>query len=302
MLRLKIPPTIHIFAGVHQFLNNCRAKILYLRFTLSEHMPNLFYLAEQALISEVVESKLTLAHEAWRCHQQGELVVDSDSIPPKPTEAACFPQRPVLVDPRALPRRKLTSNEGRVALLHAVAHIEFSAIQLAFDHLYRFRNMPPQYYLDWLGVAEEEAQHFELLRDRLKDFGADYGDLPAHAGLWSIAQDTAYDVLARMALVPRFMEARGLDVTPGMISKLLDCGDTASVEVLQRILSDEVGHVALGSYWFHWLCEQRGLAPEDTYFALVERHLKGQARGPFNLELRRQAGFSEAELKRLAKA
>jgi len=262
-------------------------------------MPNLFSLAEQALTSPVVETKLALAHEAWRCRQDGTLVFDSDSVPPQPTAAARFPERPVLVDPRELPKRKLASREGRVALLHAVAHIEFSAIQLAFDHLYRFRDMPRQYYLDWLGVAEEEAVHFELLRGRLKDFGADYGDLPAHAGLWGIATETAYDVLARMALVPRFMEARGLDVTPGMIARLQAVGDDASVKVLERILHDEVGHVALGSHWFRWVCGQRGLAPEAEYFALIDRHLKGQARGPFNLELRRQAGFSAAELSRL---
>jgi uncharacterized ferritin-like protein (DUF455 family) len=265
-------------------------------------MPNLFCLAEQALTSPAVEAKLALAHEAWRCHQQGGLVFDSAAVPPLPPEAARFPERPALVDPRELPRRKLGSREGRVALLHAVAHIEFSAIQLAFDHLYRFREMPRQYYLDWLGVAVEEAGHFELLRGRLADFGADYGDLPAHAGLWGIAQDTAYDVLARMALVPRFMEARGLDVTPGMIAKLRAVGDESSVKVLERILGDEVGHVALGSRWFRWLCDQRGLEPEDSYFALVERHLQGQARGPFNRELRRLAGFSEAELERLDKA
>jgi uncharacterized ferritin-like protein (DUF455 family) len=151
-------------------------------------------------------------------------------------------------------------------------------------------------------VAEEEAEHFELLRGRLRDFDADYGDLPAHAGLWGVAQDTAYDVLARMALVPRFMEARGLDVTPGMIERLQAVGDEDSVKVLERILGDEVGHVALGSQWFHWLCKQRGLESEQSYFSLVERHLKGQARGPFNLELRRLAGFSEAELERLDKA
>ena len=264
-------------------------------------MPNLFALAGQALTSPKVETKLALTHEAWRCHQSGSLVFDSEAVPVQSTEAARFPDRPVLVDPRELPKRKLASKEGKVALLHAVAHIEFSAIQLAFDHLYRFRGMPRQYYADWLGVAEEEAQHFELLRGRLADFGAEYGDLPAHAGLWGIAQDTAYDVLARMALVPRFMEARGLDVTPGMIARLQITGDEASVKVLERILDEEVGHVALGSRWFHWICAQRGLEPEDTYFALVERHLTGQARGPFNRDLRRQAGFSEAELMRLDK-
>jgi len=265
-------------------------------------MPNLFSLAEQALTSPNVETKLALAHEAWRCHQQGDLDFDSDAVPPQPTAAARFPERPILVDPRELPKRKLASREGRVALLHAVAHIEFSAIQLAFDHLYRFRGLPRQYYLDWLGVAREEAEHFELLRGRLGELNADYGDLPAHAGLWGIAQDTAYDVLARMALVPRFMEARGLDVTPGMIARLQAVGDEASVKVLERILDEEVGHVALGSHWFHWLCGQRGLEPEACYFALVERHLKGQARGPFNQPLRRLAGFSQAELDRLDKA
>ncbi|MFM8331283.1 MAG: ferritin-like domain-containing protein [Candidatus Methylumidiphilus sp.] len=265
-------------------------------------MPNLFTLAEQALTAADIDRKLALAHTAWDCHRLGGLDADPAINPPLPVDAARFPPKPALVDPRELPRRKLNSVEGRVALLHAVAHIEFSAIQLAFDHLYRFREMPPQYYLDWLGVAVEEAQHFGLLRGRLRDLGADYGDLPAHAGLWSIAADTAYDVLARMALVPRFMEARGLDVTPGMIAKLEAIGDTESVAVLERILRDEVGHVALGSRWFHWLCTERGLAAEDCYFALVERHLKGQARGPFNLELRRVAGFSDAELARLGAA
>lgn len=264
-------------------------------------MPELFSLAEQALLSPAVETKLSLAHEAWHSHQQDTLAFEPDAVPVQPIEAARFPARPVLVDPRELPKRKLSSREGKIALLHAVAHIEFSAIQLAFDHLYRFRGLPKQYYLDWLGVAEEEAQHFELLRGRLRELGAEYGDLPAHAGLWGIAQDTAYDVLARMALVPRFMEARGLDVTPGMIARLQAVGDAASVAVLERILREEVGHVALGSRWFLWLCARRGLAAEEEYFALVERHLQGQARGPFNRELRLQAGFSEAELERLGR-
>ena len=259
-------------------------------------MPNIFYLADQILTTSDVEVKLNLTHQAWRSHKQGELNCETDKSPPQPTEAARFPEKPWLVDPRELPKRKLNSPEGKVALLHAVAHIEFSAIQLAWDHLYRFRDMPRQYFLDWLGVAEEEAIHFELLRGRLREFGAEYGDLPAHAGLWNIARETAYDVLARMALVPRFMEARGLDVTPGMIAKLQNVGDAGSVEILERILHDEVGHVALGSQWFQWICKQRGLNPEPEYFRLIDRHMQGQARGPFNLELRRQAGFSDAEL------
>ncbi|MCX7111758.1 MAG: ferritin-like domain-containing protein [Proteobacteria bacterium] len=265
-------------------------------------MPNLSSLALQILTTPDVETKLSLTHQAWRHCQHNEVGLEPDESPPLPPESARFPDRPILVDPRELPKRKLGSTEGKVALLHAVAHIEFSAIQLAWDHLYRFREMPKQYYLDWLGVAEEEAQHFELLRGRLREFGAEYGDLPAHAGLWGIATDTAYDVLARMALVPRFMEARGLDVTPGMIVKLQNVGDAASVKILQRILTDEVGHVALGSRWFQWICGQRGLNPEQEYFKLIDRHMKGQARGPFNLELRRQAGFSEEELILLDKA
>ena len=264
-------------------------------------MPNLFSIAEQILTSPDVETKLSLTHEAWRFHLLGGLNLETELCPPLPTEFARFPERPVLVDPRELPKRKLTSTEGKVALLHAVAHIEFSAIQLAWDHLYRFREMPTQYHLDWLGVAEEEAQHFGMLRERLRSFGADYGDLPAHAGLWGIATETAYDVLARMALVPRFMEARGLDVTPGMIAKLQNIGDNDSVTILERILSDEVGHVALGSRWFHLICDRRGLASEKEYFALIDRHMKGQARGPFNWELRRLAGFSEMELTLLDK-
>lgn len=265
-------------------------------------MPKLFSLAEQVLSSPDVEAKLSLTHQAWHCHQQGELNLHTEDISPLSTDAACFPVRPILVEPRELPKRKLNSTEGKAALLHAVAHIEFSAIQLAWDHLYRFREMPQQYYLDWLGVAEEEAQHFEMLRGRLREFGVEYGDLPAHAGLWGIATETAYDVLARMALVPRFMEARGLDVTPGMIAKLQAIGETGGVKILERILHDEVGHVALGSQWFRWVCEQRGLDPEREYFGLIELHMKGQARGPFNRELRLQAGFSERELILLDKA
>lgn len=259
---------------------------------------NLFDLAEQVLTADDAQAKVDLTREAYAMAQAGGLDLRALS-PPRDIGFARFPARPILVDPRELPRRKLTTVEGRIALLHAVAHIEFSAIQLAWDHLYRFRGLPEAYYLDWLGVADEEAQHFSMVRQRLNELGGDYGDLPAHGGLWGIACETAYDVAARMALVPRFMEARGLDVTPGMMEKLAAAGDEASVAVLQRILDDEVGHVVLGSRWFNWLCQTRNVEPETEYFTLVEHHMKGQARGPFNLELRRQAGFSESEIARL---
>lgn len=262
---------------------------------------NVYTYAERCLGSPNVETKLALSHEAWQACLADELDFGAEGEP-LPTGFARFPERPPRVDPRDLPRRGINTLEGRVALLHAVAHIEFSAIQLAWDHLYRFRGLPEGYYRDWLRVAAEEAEHFALVRQRLRELGADYGELPAHGGLWSIAEETAYDVAARMALVPRFMEARGLDVTPGMIERLRQAGDARSVEALERILHDEVGHVALGSRWFQWVCDQRGIDPEGEYFALVERHLRGQARGPFNLELRRRAGFSDRELERLAAA
>jgi len=261
-------------------------------------MTNIFAIAEQCLCSADIETKLSLSREAWQLFLEGEFSFESDS-PPLPIQSARFPARPILVDPRDLPKRKLNSLEGRVALLHAVAHIEFTAIQLAWDHLYRFRGLPGEYYRDWLGVAQEEATHFEMIRNRLGELGADYGDLPAHGGLWGIAQETAYDLAARMALVPRFMEARGLDVTPGMIEKLTQANDPVSMTILERILHDEIGHVSLGSRWFRWICEQRGIDPDVEYFLFIDRHMKGQARGPFNFQLRLQAGFSEMELGRL---
>ncbi|MDD2767783.1 MAG: ferritin-like domain-containing protein [Methylococcus sp.] len=262
---------------------------------------NIFSAAEACLQIADIDTKLALSCEAGVACREGWLDFASAGEP-KSIGTARFPERPPRVDPRDLPRRRINTLEGRVALLHAVAHIEFSAIQLAWDHLYRFRGLPETYYRDWLGVAAEEAEHFAMVRERLRELGADYGDLPAHGGLWSIAEDTAYDVAARMALVPRYMEARGLDVTPGMIERLRQVGDERSVAILERILHDEIGHVALGTEWFRWVCGQRGIDPEAEYFVLVERHLKGQVRGPFNAELRKRAGFSEAELARLEAA
>lgn len=261
-------------------------------------MISLFSLAEQVLCADEVDTKVELTRAAWELSECGSLGFEPLGDP-LPIGDCRFPAKPPLVDPRALSKRKPTTSEGRIALLHAIAHIEFSAIQLAWDHLYRFRGLPLDYYRDWLGVAHEEVQHFVMVRMRLRALGADYGDLPAHGGLWGIAQETTQDPAARMALVPRFMEARGLDVTPGMIEKLEALGDHESVAVLKRILDDEVGHVALGSRWFAWLCRQRNIDPEAEYFALIDRHLRGQVRGPFNRPLRLRAGFSESELWRL---
>lgn len=204
-----------------------------------------------------------------------------------------------LVAPRLLKRRGIQAQPGRNILLHAIAHIEFNAINLALDAAYRFRDQPFQYYYDWLSVAADEARHFNLIRDYLRANGSDYGHYPAHNGLWEMALVTADDVVARMALVPRVMEARGLDVTPAMISRLQRAGDAAAVAILEIIYQDEIGHVAIGSKWFRFQCAQRQLEPRATFQKLVAIHLHGELRGPFNLAARLAAGFDEEEMAQL---
>lgn len=223
-----------------------------------------------------------------------------DSSTPVPAVASVGrPQRPVLLDPSKVPRRRLGNPAGRVALLHAIAHIEFNAINLALDALCRFRNMPQDYYLDWLSVAADEARHFQLVRHRLQQLSADYGDHPAHNGLWEMAEKTTDSCLVRMALVPRVLEARGLDVTPGMIKRLEAVGDDQSCSVLQTILDEEVGHVAIGSRWFAFCCEQVGIDPEPTFLELLRCRYPGSVRGPFNMNARLLGGFSATELQAL---
>lgn len=209
------------------------------------------------------------------------------------------PGRPLLVSPRKLPKRRLGTTEGRVALVHAIAHIEFNAINLGLDAALRFEGMPDDYYRDWLRVAHDEARHFRMLRERLVELGSDYGELAAHNGLWDMAEKTAHDSLVRMALVPRVLEARGLDVTPGMIERLRQVEDQRTVELLEVILEEEEAHVAIGTRWFHFLCEQRDVKPEKTFESLLKQYFADQLRGPFNLPARRRAGFSEPELERL---
>jgi uncharacterized ferritin-like protein (DUF455 family) len=210
------------------------------------------------------------------------------------------PDRPTLVPPREVPRRRASSRAGHLALLHAIAHIEFNAINLALDCVYRFQTLPDEFYAAWIQVAEEEACHFGLVRERLQALGHDYGDFPAHDGLWEMACKTADDPLARMALVPRVLEARGLDATPPIMAKLRAIGDAASVAVLEIILRDEVGHVALGDHWFRQFCRERGLEPETTYLRLVRESGAPWPAPPLNLPARRQAGFGEGELARLS--
>ncbi|MGC9239534.1 MAG: ferritin-like domain-containing protein [Acidithiobacillus sp.] len=207
------------------------------------------------------------------------------------------PTRLRLVAPRELPRRRaLGTPKGRFALLHALAHIEFNAINLALDAAYAFAGMPPGFYSDWLQVAREEALHFSLLSQRLEDLGGCYGDLPAHDGLWEAARATADDAMARMALVPRVLEARGLDVTPALRQRLQTVGDAQSAAILERIEADERGHVAIGSRWFTYLARRAGVDPEATFFTLLDRHYRGRILGPLAREARLQAGFSVREL------
>ena len=210
-----------------------------------------------------------------------------------------LPTRPLLVRHNEVAQRSPASLEGRVILIHAIAHIEFNAINLALDAIWRFDGMPRDYYLDWLRVAVEEAQHFNLLRAHLRSLGHDYGDYPAHQGLWTMCEKTAHDVLARMALVPRTMEARGLDATPLIQAKLRQVAmpdALAAADILDVILRDEVGHVAIGNHWYRWLCQQSDLDPQEHYPSLVQQYQAPRLKPPFNEAARRQAGFSEAEL------
>lgn len=211
------------------------------------------------------------------------------------------PAKPELIRPRDVPTRGLGSVAGRAALIHAVAHIEFNAINLALDAAWRFRGLPDGYYADWLSVARDEARHFAMLRARLLTLGFDYGDMPAHNGLWEAAEKTAHDVLDRMCCVPRVLEARGLDVTPGIIRRLREIGDADTVAILDVILAEEVRHVAIGSQWFRWLCTQRRLDPLATSQGLLAEQGMN-IRLPINAEARRAAGFDEDELSLLLRA
>ena len=209
------------------------------------------------------------------------------------------PAKPELVSPLNVPKRNMRTLEGRAVMIHALAHIEFNAITLALDAIWRFAGMPKKYYTDWLKVAAEEAYHFSLLNAHLRSMGFQYGDFTGHDSLWEMVDRTKAEVLARMALVPRTMEARGLDASPALRNKLSQAGDEAATAILDIILRDEIGHVAIGNYWFNWLCEQRGLEPISTYEQLAIQYSAPKLRAPFNIEARLQAGFTEAELEKL---
>lgn len=221
---------------------------------------------------------------------------EAQAVLPEPPGVPGRPARPVLLPPAAMKNRAVGSPEGRAALIHALAHIESNAIDLALDVLWRFPGLPEAFYLDWWQVAREEALHFSLLQAHLTSLGYAYGDFPAHNGLWEMAEKTRGDLLARLALVPRTLEARGLDASPAIRNKLVSVGDKRGGEIIDIILRDEIGHVAVGNRWFRHLCRQRGLEPLAAYAELAARHGAPRLQGPFNLDARRAAGFEEAEL------
>lgn len=239
--------------------------------------------------------KVACVHALYADWQSGWIDAAPDDTR-NPIDRPGQPDKPELVPPHKVPRRRADTLAGRAALIHALAHIEFNAINLALDAAHRFAGMPVEYYIDWLKVADEEALHFDLLNTHLATLGHAYGDFPAHTGLWDMALKTAHDPLVRMALVPRVLEARGLDATPLIVDKLKAVNDLRMVEILGVIERDEIGHVAIGSHWFGWLCAARGQEPGATFRQLLVDYDAPPLRPPFNLAARRAAGFSEPEL------
>ena len=232
--------------------------------------------------------RLTYAYaKAWR---GGEIEDIGDTFP---TNRPARPDKPVLCQPSEMPKRSTGGGKRRINLIHAIAHIELNAIDLAWDAVARFGpNLPKAFSDDWVQVAEDEAIHFELLEKRLNDLDATYGDLPAHDGLWEAAENTADDILARMALAPMLLEARGLDTTPATVKRLRANGDDATADIMARIGEEEIDHVAAGVRWFEYVCNQRVLDPVSTFKNLVAERFKGQIKPPFNTEARDRANMS----------
>jgi uncharacterized ferritin-like protein (DUF455 family) len=247
-------------------------------------------------------AKVALSHAIAAAWREGAITSIGRAAPP---ERPARPARPLLLAPREMPKRRAGGADATgIALLHALAHIELNAIDLAWDIIARFTGdgLPRGFYDDWVGVAAEEAKHHALLAARLADLGAAYGDLPAHDGLWAAAQTTAHDLLARLAVVPMVLEARGLDVTPGMIERLERFGDAASAAVLRVIYADEIGHVGVGRRWFDWLCAHRDLPAAETWRRLVRRHFTGRVKPPFNRAGRDAAGLPASFYEPLAES
>ncbi len=258
-----------------------------------------FARVRQCFVAKDADKKLKLTHALAADVREDETYISSSLqhfAQALSSQSNGYPEKPELVSATDVPKRGFGTAKGRAMMIHAIAHIEFNAINLALDAVQRFHDMPAAYYADWLRIADEEAYHFELIRTHLRFLGAEYGDYPAHQGLWDMAEKTDHDVLERMALVPRVLEARGLDVTPGIQEKLRQAGDEHAARILDIIFEDEVGHVEIGTRWFHYLCKQQKKKPDETFFQLLEKHFPQGIYGPYNTGAREQAGFSAYEL------
>ncbi len=259
---------------------------------------DIFSAARQCIAATDIERKLELTRRTAQAWRESGLKRGTDGK----VEAILQPGLPPalqLVPPRQLVQRSLNTATGHAALIHAICHIEFNAINLAWDAVYRFRDLPDEFYNDWVRIAEEEACHFQLLNRHLQSLGYCYGDFPAHNGLWEMACETAHDPLVRMALVPRVLEARGLDVTPGIMQRLNGKGDHEAVKILEIIQRDEIGHVERGSYWFRFFCQERNEDPEAMFQKLFTKYMRSNIKKPLQHDARRRAGFSAAELEYL---
>lgn len=269
-------------------------------------------IAELSTVNEIREIALAALQEVSWGAKAAWLALADPLIPvacgaefyPGEKSAACIPGRPVLnlVSPAELRSRSVHTKEGRAVLIHALAHIEFNAINLALDVVWRFSGMPEKFYRDWMGVAREEAEHYRLLAEHLASLGFSYGDFPAHDGLWEMAERTQADIVARLALVPRTLEARGLDASPAVRHKLASGGDRRGAEIVDLILREEIGHVAIGNYWYRWLCAQRGVDPVTHYEELALTYRAPKLKGPFNVQARLAAGFEPEEIAALQRS
>ena len=257
-------------------------------------MQSLAARAVEVLSTADGRAKTALSHAhaaAWRAARAaGDAMPVGQASPP---QRPARPAKPDLLDPRDVPRRRSNTASGRLALLHAVAHIELNAVDLHWDMVARFADqpMPLGFYDDWVQAADDESKHFNLMCDCLEAAGSHYGAMPAHAFMWQAAEDTADDFLGRLAVVPMVLEARGLDVTPGMIALFTKAGDTAAVSALETIYAEEVAHVAYGSKWFNWLCGRSGHDPKPVFHKLVRQYFHGSLKPPFNTEKRAEAGL-----------
>ena len=267
---------------------------------MHESEENLFESAHKCLMIKDPYQKADEAKRLYQDFENNEVAIQSFDAPVSVTVPG-RPSRPELVHPRDVPKRGFKSRQGLLRLAHAVAHIEFNAINLALDAVYRFRDMPQEFYSDWLKIAAEEAKHFLLLSEYLHNQGSCYGEYEAHNGLWEMAIKTDHDVMIRMALVPRVLEARGLDVTPDMIDKLTAAEEWAFVDILKIIHDEEIGHVLSGTRWFNYECHNRGLDPRETFIDLLDQYMVGVTIGPFHEESRKLAGFTAEEMDELLK-